>query len=114
MDKQRTTQQNAALHLFFTHLAAGLNAGGFDMRRTLRADVEIPWNAHNVKEYLWRPIQQAQLGKDSTTELTTKDIDKVFDTLNRHLGQTTGVHVAFPSVDELLLEQRTRKSHGTE
>jgi hypothetical protein len=38
-----------------------------------------------VKEYLWRPLQKAILGKQSTTELTTKEIDKVFDTNKKFL-----------------------------
>ena len=106
--KQRTAQQNKSLHLYFTYLAAGLNASGFDMKKTLKESVEIPWTPETVKEWLWRPIQQAQLGKESTTDLTTKDIDAVYDTLNRHLGQTTGLYVAFPSVDELINEQRVK------
>ena len=109
--KQRTLRQNKALHKYFTHLAAGLNASGFDMKKTLKESVEIPWTPETVKDWLWRPIQQAQLGKESTTELTTKDIDEVYDTLNRHLGKITGLHVPFPSVDELIFEERVK--HGS-
>lgn len=106
--KQRTLRQNKALHKYFTYLAAGLNASGFDMKKTLKESVEIPWTPETVKDWLWRPIQQAQLGKESTAELTTKDIDEVYDTLNRHLGQITGLYVPFPSVDELINEQRVK------
>ena len=48
---------------------------------------------------------QEQLQKQSTTELTTVEIDKVVDTLTRHLGQNTGVTVEFPSVESILRKQ---------
>lgn len=109
---QRTVQQNKALHVLFRLLANALNEAGLDMRKTLKPGVEIPWGAKAVKEYLWRPVQQAQLQKNSTTELTTKEIDEVFDTLNRHLGEKFGLHVQFPSIEELLLNEEG-KYHGS-
>ena len=104
MDK-RTNRQNRALHLMFKLLADELNDAGLDLRKTLRQDIEIPWNGDMVKEYIWRPVQQAQLGKKSTTQLSSKDVDKVFETINRHLAERFGMHVPFPSVDEILRGQ---------
>lgn len=108
---QRTVQQNKALHVLFRLLADELNTAGLDMRKTLKPGIEIPWSGPAVKEFLWRPIQEAQLRKHSTTELTTKEIDEVFDTINKHLGEKFGLHVAFPSVEELILqyEERNKK-----
>jgi hypothetical protein len=106
--KQRTIKQNKALHLYFTLVANALNEAGYDMRKTLKPDVEIPWTPESVKEYLWRPIMQVQLQKNSTTEMTTKEIDKVFETLNRHLGEKLGVHEPFPSIEEIALSQLTK------
>lgn len=105
MDKQyptRTRQQNRALHKLFSLLADTLNENGLDMKRTLKPEISIEWTGESVKEYLWRPIQEAQLNKRSTTELTTKEIDEVFDTINKHLGERFGLHVPFPSVDEVI------------
>ena len=107
-EKPRTLTQNSALHLMFEHLAQELNEAGWDMKKTLKQEVDIAWNKDMVKEYLWRPIQKAQLGKKSTTELTTKEIDEVFDTLTRYLGQKLGIEIMFPSIETLMLEQRTR------
>lgn len=101
-EKKRTNQQNKALHKLYQLLADELNEAGYDMKRTLKHDVEIPWTAGTVKDYLWRPIQKAQLQKASTTELTTKEIDQVFETLNRHLASRIGIHVAFPSIEALI------------
>lgn len=101
MESKRTLIQNKALHKYFELLAQELNQAGFDMKRTLKEQVDIPWSGATVKEYLWKPIQDAQLMKKSTTELTTKEIDEVYDTLNRYLGEKTGVSVVFPSREEL-------------
>ena len=101
-DKLRTIQQNKALHLYFTHLAQELNDAGYDMKKVIKVD--IPWNPYNIKEFLWRPIQRAMFGKISTTKLTTQDINKIYDTLNRTISQRTGVHIPFPSIEYLMTE----------
>jgi len=62
----------------------------------------IPWNKDSVKTFLWKPIMKLQLGKKSTTEMTSGDIDKVFDTLNRHLSQF-GISEPFPSIETIML-----------
>ena len=93
----------------FTQLAEELNDAGLDMRKTLKPGVEIPWEGKTIKEYLWRPIMKAQLGKESTTELNTKDIDKVFETIVRHLGEKFGIELQFPSVESLMMEARLKE-----
>lgn len=108
-EQVRTTKQNRALHLYFNHLAEALNDAGLDMRRTLKPSIDIPWSGETIKEYLWKPIMKAQLGKESTTEMTTKDIDKLFDTLNRHLGEKFGLMVDFPSIETLIMNLRTKE-----
>jgi len=105
VSKQRTLQQNKALHLYFQLVADTLNDAGLDMRTVLKPGVEIPWTKTTVKEYLWRPIQNIQLMKKSTTELTTRDIDAIFDTMNRHLANH-GIHEPFPSIEEIINRQR--------
>ncbi|MDD5110859.1 MAG: hypothetical protein PHI63_06665 [Patescibacteria group bacterium] len=98
---QRTSQQNRALHLYFQLVADALNDAGLDMRTVLKPEIEIPWSKASVKEYLWRPIQMIQLQKKSTIQLTTKDIDTIYDTLNLFLAQQ-GIHEPFPSLDEIM------------
>ena len=99
--KQRTLKQNNALHLYFTLLADEMNTAGYDMKKVIRQEVDIPWNLYSIKEYLWRPVQEAQLGKKSTTKLTKDEIDKIYDTVNRVIGERTGIHVPFPSIESL-------------
>ena len=102
MEKQRTIQQNRALHLYFTLLAEALNAAGLDMKKTLKPEIDIPWTPGTVKDFLWKPVQKAILGKESTTELNTIEPSDVHDVLNRHLSEKFGISVEFPSLENLL------------
>jgi len=103
--KQRTESQNKALHLYFTQLAELLNDSGLDMKKTLKPGIDIPWSSKSIKEFLFRPIMKSQLQKDSTTELTTKEIDQVVDVINRHLGEKFGITLGFPGLDSLLFKK---------
>ena len=108
-EKQRTTLQNRALHLFFANLSHHFNERGLDMRKVLNPGIEIPWSPQTVKEYIWRPIQKALLLKESTKDLNTKDIDKVFDTINRHLGEKFGLTEPFPSIEAIMEKMREQE-----
>ena len=95
----RTSQQNKAAHVYFTLVAEALNEAGLDMKQVLPRQVDIPWSRETVKELIWRPIQDAQLRKRSTTELTRGEIDAVYETVNRFLSGM-GLHVPFPTAEE--------------
>lgn len=101
-EKKRTIQQNRALHLWFTLLADELNNSGLDMKIVLKPEADIPWTLENVKNHIWRPVQEAMIGKQSTTELSTTEIDKILDVITRHLGEKFGVQVDFPSIATLI------------
>ena len=99
MVNRRTIKQNSALHLYFRLLADALNDAGQDMRKTLRQDVNIPWTPISVKENLWKPVLLAYKRKTSTTQMNTRDIDAIYDIINREIGGRTGVFVPFPSIE---------------
>jgi len=109
--KKRTLRQNAALHLYFTKLAKELNDAGLDMKAVLKPEVDIPWSKQSIKEFIWKPIQEVYLGERSTTKLGTKDIDKIYDTITRHLGEKFGISVMFPSLEEVLFNEKNVVSH---
>jgi hypothetical protein len=94
---KRTLQQNKAMHKYFTMVAESLNDAGYDMKKTLKPEIEISWTPTSVKEYLWKPIQEAMMLKDSTTELHTDQVSAVYNVLSRHLSAKLGVNVSFPS-----------------
>lgn len=97
--KQRTDQQRKAIEVYCRELAKTLNDAGLDQRAVLaqmREGVEISWNQDTVKDTLWRRIQVAILGKESTTKLNADEVTRVYDTLNRWTGTTFGIAVQFP------------------
>lgn len=102
---QRTLKQNNALHKYYEAIAKVLNDAGLDMRVVLKPEVDIPWTTENVKNFLWRPVQLAYLGKKSTTELETDEVNKVYEVLTRHLGEKFGIFIEFPSIEALLKAQ---------
>lgn len=93
---ERTPQQNNALHKYFELVAEELNNAGFDIQKTITHQMDIPWSKESVKELIWRQAQKTLKQKVSTTELSTKDIDEVYDVVNRYLAQF-GIHIPFPS-----------------
>lgn len=51
-----------------------------------------------VKECVWRPIQKAMFGIESTKELSkNKQIDMIADVINKHFGEKFGIYVPFPN-----------------
>lgn len=96
----RTQQQNAALHLWLTQVAETLNDAGYSVMETLRHDAEIPWTQHRAKELLWRPVQEAMTGEQSTAECGKLDYSLIEEVISRHLSSRLGVTLPpFPSVN---------------
>lgn len=98
--RQRTLTQNAALHKYCEMLANALNDAGYDMKRTIKQDVDIPWNQATAKQFLWRPIQKAVTGLESTTKPETSQYSAIYEVLNRHMSQKFGVSVPWPTKRE--------------
>lgn len=107
--KFRTLLQNSSMWLYFTKLGKALNDAGLDMRKVLKPEVEIPWNKDTVHEYLWIPLQKAMYETESTTDLETDQVGKVYEVQNRHLAEKFGVSVLFPSIDGLMFEQELQE-----
>ena len=95
--KQRTLTQNNCIHGYCDDLAKAFNAAGLDMETILKKGVAIPWDAHNTKKLIWHAVQLPMTGKKSSKDLLTNEVSKVYDVVNRHISQTFGVFVPFPS-----------------
>jgi len=104
-NRQRTLTQNAALHKWCELMATALNDAGLDMRIVLAHHAEIPWSGREVKERLWRPVQESVIGKTSTTEADRNEYTDVFEVLNRHFGERFGVHVPWPRKEAMQLSE---------
>ena len=112
-NKLRSDQQNRALHLWFQLLADELNLAGLDLKLALKElPVDVPATKNNIKEALWRPIQKTMVSTASTKELTTGQIDAIWEVINRHFGNLGFEVPRFPSIEELL-EYEAGKDYKT-
>lgn len=111
-EEKRTDNQNRALHLFFEQLAEEMQRNEITMTAVLQKFIlDAPATKYGVKEYLWKPLQLAMLGKESTRELLKKEeIDQVYDSLNKFFGETMHMTIpAFPSWENISLEEELKK-----
>ena len=92
----RTLKQNNAIHKYCAMLAEQFGERGLDMRAVLKPEVEIPWTTESVKNHIWRPIQEIMTDIESTTDLSTKDVDAIYQVVARHLASKHGISVPFP------------------
>lgn len=94
--KQRTLTQNSALHLFCENLATTLNDAGIDFRLFLKDGYPVPFTQELVKNHIWRPIQKAVTGKESTTKPQAHEYAQIYDVLNCKMAEF-GIFVPWPS-----------------
>ena len=93
--KTRTLTQNASLHKFCSMLAQAMNEAGFDFRVFIKEGYPVPFTEELVKEYIWKPIQKAVTGHESTTKPEPKQYSEVYDVLNVKLADH-GLYVPWP------------------
>lgn len=95
----RTQRQNNSIHLWLTQLAEELDRHGHTIQNVVakiqRAEIRPTGEA--LKEVLWRPYQIAAFKKESTTQLNKSEVDRVYEGLNKFLGENFEIHVPFPS-----------------
>ena len=72
--KTRTLTQNSSIHKYCALLAEAFNDAGLDMQKVLAEGTSIPWSEDKVKHDIWRVVQVAALGIESTTKLETNDV----------------------------------------
>lgn len=115
MEDKLTRQQQKAIHLWFRQVAEELNREGKVMSVILKKFVlDCPATDYLIKEMLWRPLQEAILGKHSTTELLKKqEIDQVYDALNKFFAEELQISLPpFPSLEiENFNENYNRKDN---
>ena len=95
--RQRTITQNSSIHKYCAMLSEAFNDAGLDMQTVLAEGTEIPWSADKVKSDIWKTVQVALLDKVSTTSLEAHEVTKVYEVVSRHISQTFGLFIPFPS-----------------
>lgn len=105
--KTRSSQENRALHLYYSNVANALIEIGYNysyINQMTGEIIEIPFTGELFKEYFWRPLQQTMFKIESTTKLTTFMINDILEALSLWLAEK-GVQVKFPNRLDLLMKQ---------
>ena len=83
--KTRSSFQQAALEVWCRNIAALFNESG--ITREIRSPIfkkggmEVDWTRDAVKNEIWRPVQLALTGHESTTKPTAIDYKQISDTI---------------------------------
>ena len=104
----RTVKQNASLHKYCALASKTLNAGGFTIQGVvaLFKKAGISWTMLSVKDVIWRNIQVAIVGKESTTKLNSDEITKVYKHVDFYLTDTVGIEsIDFPSIESMIFKE---------
>ena len=96
LGKQRSLTQNAALHVYLDQVATALNDAGIEQQHFFDEGFTVSWNDKTIKNEIWRPVQRAVCGEDSTTKPTRAQYTEIYEYINRKLSGH-GVHVPWPS-----------------
>lgn len=103
----RSAKQNNALHLYLSQWAELLREHGIDMEMILKDGHKIPPTTELLKEEVWRKIQIAMFNKQSTTELSTDEINKIYDVITKTFGERYHLFVPWPCIETLENENTT-------
>lgn len=98
MEKQRTLNQNSALHLALDELAHELYLQGRDMRKVIKVPVRP--TKENVKELMFKPVMVALFPEvTSTAKLSTKQMTMLWGVFSEAMQDRFGIYVEWPSYD---------------
>lgn len=104
-EKQRTIKQNRSLHKYAEILAAALRDAGYEDMRTV-IKVPIAPTKENVKEEMIRPVLNAMFPElESTTKLTTVQMQQLYEQMNLFTSERLGVSVEWPSSEPPIWEE---------
>jgi len=117
-DKQRTNLQNRSLHKYFELLAEELNKSPLTMQEVIdKFKVEVDWNKDNVKATIVRTAARALYpdmaddeGTVHTADLSTTQIQELYDNLDRWTASNFAIHVEWPSEESMYNESMKRFS----
>ena len=99
MAEKRTQQQNKAMYKYFELASQKLNDGGYTTKMVLKEKMDVEMNSFLFKELIWMPCLFALFEKTSTADMTTKELDVVYDTVNRFLAEKFKIYQSFPSIE---------------
>ena len=101
-EKQRSTQQNKSFYKWIEEVASECEAQGVDRKTMVEdlSDASIPITGKFIKEVIWFHYMVAMYGKESTAQLTTKEMTEVEKVVTLHLQENYGLQTKWPSQEE--------------
>lgn len=108
-EEKRTDRQNRTIHLYLTLVARELQNQGQTIQGIVKKVdwAEIIPTKQSVKEVLWRPIQETVVSKKSTTELSTSEVNKIYEIMSMFLSKQFGISLPFPTSQDLINYEKT-------
>jgi len=100
MEKQRTIQQNKAIHKGCQNIADVLVENGISLNKVIK-NLEIRPSMESVKD-IFRSIAESKYGIKSTTELKSNQVTEVWEDLIKAVSESTGIFIPFPSKEEFI------------
>lgn len=101
--KPRTLKQNSALHLCLQQVADTMIEYGLTMNE-LFVDIRPTMESMKV---VFRDVARKKYGVKSTADLTTTQIQEVFEDFAKAIEQETGEEIVWPSIAELVDKNAT-------
>jgi hypothetical protein len=92
----RTDLQNKSLHKYCELVAEALNDRQFTCNNFFKNDHGVRFTKDIVKNELWRPIQIAVTGEQSSKRPSRAQYGEIYDTLNAKLAEY-GIQVDWPT-----------------
>ena len=91
----RTPKQSDCLHLWIRQVAQALNEEGITQQPVIKAlqerGLDIPWTEGSVKANIWKPVQLAMIGQESTTQAGRTDYNAEYMGLCKLFAQEFGI-----------------------
>lgn len=103
------------MHLYLEIVARALNEDGHTMQDVMKAitKMEVKPTKQLMKDGVWKQILLTLFGLETTTKQTNEQIQDVYETMNKWLGQWFQIHVPFPDDNIKSLEQYDKYIENT-
>ena len=88
-------KQRGALHIGCQQLADILIENNVPLNAFIK-NIEVRPTMHSIKDII-KSMARSKFGKESTEQLTTPELNEIWDELRLSLGQLTGEDIPFPS-----------------
>ncbi len=104
---KRTPNQNKSYWVALTWFADDLNAAGYDFKRVVQ--LPVIFTPENIHEYMYKPVMNILYPDiESTTDLDTVQMQKVYDVFNAAMGEKFQISHDFPSENKMINENRIK------